>query len=340
MPLPFRPNCLPTALGSLPHPTARAAWESCLQHLPAVLPLPLLAGHGEQPASLAADGLGGATIRLDQLRFDREAAFKALDGLYLAYLQNQWPTRALDLAALDEWTARESQVRRAQAVSTLLMGPVSLALRLVDEAGRPALVDNVIVDALVKHLYLRLRWQHAVIGRTAQVVLQWLYEPYFDIIGTPFSPVDWPVARHAVEETFGGGSGVRGVWVGASTDMPALLRCLGVEVVGIPLPDPAVAEGWADALRDFIARGGVIGWGIVPQTADGLAQTRVGRLGARFGAVLRALESAGLPPGELVGASLIMPEDILGNLSPAEADAVLAVTGQLSGMLRHTYGLD
>ncbi len=340
MPLPFRPNCLPAALGALPHPTAREAWESCLRHVPAVLPLPLLATDGEDPATLAADGFGGASIALDQLHFDRAAASDALDDLYLAYLQNQWMTRALDLAALDEWTIRDAQIRRASAVCTLLMGPISLALRLVDDDGRPALVDDVMVDALSKHLHLRLHWLQTTIGRSARVVLHWLYEPYFDTVGTPFSPVDWPTARHIVQETFGSGSGVRGLWVGAATDVPALLESAAVEVLGVPLPAPATAAGWAEALRAFIGRGGVIGWGIVPQTVEGLPRARVGRLAAGFGEVLRALEDAGLRTAEVVGASLIMPEDVLGGLAPSEADAVLVATGQLSGVLRHTYGLD
>lgn len=338
--MPFRPNCLPAALGSLPHPTAREAWETCLRHVPAVLPLPLLATDGEDPATLAADGFGGATITLDQLHFDRAAAFEALDDLYLAYLQNQWMTRALDLAALDEWGVRESQIRRAGAVCTLLMGPISLALRLVDDDGRPALVDDVMVDALSKHLYLRLQWLQTMLGRSARVVLHWLYEPYFDTVGTPFSPVDWPVARHVVQETFGSGSGARGLWVGGATDVPALLESAAVEVLGVPLPPPTTAAGWAEALQVFIGRGGVIGWGIVPQTVEGLAAARVGRLASRFGEVLRVLEDAGLRTADVVGASLIMPEDVLGRLAPSEADAVLAVTGQLSGVLRHTYGLD
>jgi hypothetical protein len=340
MPLPFRPSCFPAALGPLPHTSAHDAWEACIRYLPVVLPLPLLALDGEDPGTLAADGFGGVTITGEQWQFDRGAATAALDDLYLAYLENDASTRALDLAALDEWGQREARIRRAEAVSTVLMGPVSLALRLVDRKDQPALNDGVIVDALSKHLNLRLQWQETFVERSARASINWLYEPYFDVVGSPFSPVDWRAAHELLGDTFGGMTGARAVWVAEATDVPALLAGEVVEVAGLPLPLPTVVEGWAPALKQFVERGGAIGWGIVPQTAEGLAHARVGRLAARFGAVLRALEDAGLATADVVRASLIMPEDTLSALSPGEAEAALALTSQLSGMLRHSYGLD
>ena len=340
MPLPFRPNCLPAALGALPHSTPRAAWDACVRHLPVILPLPLLAADGEDPAILAAQGFGGATIARDQLLLRRTVALEELDDLYVAYLRNDAATRALDLAALDEWVLREAQIKRAEAVGTLLMGPISLALRLVDEDSLPALMDRVLVDALAKHVHLRLQWQQGAVGRSVRTPVHWLYEPYLDIVGSPFAPLDWPAARQLLEETFGATDGVRAVWVGEATDVPALIESTTIEVVGLPLPLPNVVEAWAPALQSFIERRGAIGWGIVPQTVEGLAHARVGRLAARFGAVLRALEDAGLPTADVVAASLIMPEDTLGRLYPSEAEAALAMVGQLSGLLRHSYDLD
>ena len=130
--------------------------------------------------------------------------------------------------------------------------------------------------------------------------MQWLYEPYLDVVATPFAPLDWPVARSMLEETFGTECGVRAVWVSPTTDLPALLSDETVEVVGLPLPLLSTAAAWAPALQRFIQRRGVIGWGIVPQTTEGLAHARIGRLSARFGEVLQALEEAGLPTTEVL----------------------------------------
>lgn len=340
MPLPFRPNCLPATLGPLPHRTARLAWDACLRYLPAVLPLPLLTDSGEDPLRVTVQGFGGVTITRDQLQFDHEAAVKAYDELYLAYLQDQTATRAINLGAFTEWTARESHIKRADAMCTTMMGPISAALRLVDADGVPALNALDTVDALAKHICLRLEWQYSVISRSAATIMQWLYEPYLDVVGSPFSPVNWKQAGELLEQAFGERSGVHAVWISAPTNLEALLREPVVDVVGLPLPLPTVASERGAALKEFIGRRGVIGWGIVPNTGEGLANARVGRLASRFTEFLQALEAVGLATRDVIAASFIMPEDTLGDLDANTAESSLAMVNQLSGMLRHSYGLD
>jgi hypothetical protein len=344
MPLPFRPDCLPAGLGVLPHTTSRLAWDSCTRYFPTFLPLPLLTSEGEDPATLAIDGFPGATIALDQPRFDRNVALAEMEPLYAAYLQHRWESRAVLLQALDEWPQREREVRHASALTVVLMGPISASLRLVDDDALPLLGDEVMLDALAKHLALRMEWYRMTLGRSTRVLLQWLYEPYLSIVASPFSPVDWAAARELLAETFGTpGSpphALRGVWTTELADIPALLEGTLVEALSVPIPEPPVLETWAPALLQFIRRKGVVGWRIVPHTPGELAQTRVGRIAARFSAMLQVFEGLGIAPGEVAAASMIMPEDALGYLYPAEADAVLALTHQVSGLLRHSYGLD
>src|SRR3954452_14673447 len=117
MPLPFRPNCLPSALGVLPLGSARSAWDAVLLSVPVMLPLPLLAPDGEDPMALAIDGLEGTTIAMEQYRFNRDALHSAIDDLYVAYLQDRWPTRALSRRAIDDLPQRETQVRRAEVLA-------------------------------------------------------------------------------------------------------------------------------------------------------------------------------------------------------------------------------
>lgn len=340
MPLPFRPNCLPTMLGPLPHRTARLAWDACLRYFPAMLPLPLLASSGEEPLRVAVQGFGGVAFVRDQVQFDHAAAVKGYDELYLAYLEDQFATHAISLGAFTEWTARELHIKRADAVCTTMMGPISAALRLLDDDGVTALNDLAMVDALAKHLSLRLQWQSAMVNRGAKTVVQWLYEPYLDVVGTPFAPISWSAAGDLFEQAFGAQRGVRAIWTSSTVNLPALLAEPVIDIVGLPLPQPATASVWGPALREFMQRQGVVGWGIVPTTVEGLANARVGRLAARFTEFLQALEAIGLPVADVIARSLIMPEDTLGHLDANVAESALAMVSQLSGMLRHSYGLD
>jgi hypothetical protein len=111
-------------------------------------------------------------------------------------------------------------------------------------------------------------------------------------------------------------------------------------MLGLAVPLPNEVEDLAPVLREFIRRKGVIAWGLIPHTSEGLAHAKVGRLAARFTELLQGFEAAGLPPADLVAASLIMPEDLLVDLEPAEAEVALALTNQVAGLLRHSYSLD
>ncbi len=340
MPLPFRPNCLPTALGPLPHPATVAPWSVVLPLLRHVAPVPLLAHEGESLAALAVEGLAGLSWVDEQLAWDRALVYAELDGLYAAYLQGHAGSRALRLHALDALGERDVTLRGVRALSTTQLGPISLALALTGGDLASAAGEPAVVDGLAKHICLRLQWQLEQLERWNKPVIQWLYEPYLEQIGSPFVPLDWPAAQQTLADAFGQRNGVRGVWAGGKTDLGALLADEIVEVVGCPLPETEQLDAWAAALRQFIRRKGVIGWGLIPASSEGLRHAMPGRLAARFGRVLRQLSEAGLPTDYVVEASLIMPEESLAQLLPGEAEAALRLTAEVAGLVRQSYGLE
>ncbi len=340
MPLPFRPNCLPTALGPLPHPPTVELWDVVLPRLRQIVPVPLLDQHGEDLLRLALHNLPGATMVGDHATWGGPDMQTALDTLYIAYLKHQTDSRALDLAALEELEQSDGKLRSVQALSTVQWGPFSLALTLINTEYESALNDPTMVDAIVKHLYLQLQFQAERLGHWHKPVLQWLYEPYLELLGSPFVSLTWEAVHDALTDVWGQHSGVRGVWVGAHVQLQQLLASETVEVVGLTLPTPEQAESWAPDLHSFIRRKGAVGWGIVPVTSDGLRQVTAGRLAARFGSVLKALQEADLPVEYVVRASMIMPEDTLHQLSPAEAERVLTLTADLAELLRQAYAIE
>lgn len=340
MPLPFRPNCLPSALSPLPHQRVTQVWDVALPRLQQLAPFPLLVHEGEGLAALAIDGLSGALIADDQINWDTAGLHAGLDQLYAAYLKRQASSRGLTLIGLSELKAREGLLRNVQALSVVQFGPISLGFLLVNECYETAIGDPVVFDALIKHLSLRLEWHAEMLKPWRKPLVQWLYEPYLDLIDSPFAPVGWDEVRIALAETFGRGLGVRAVWTGPHTNLDQLLQDETIEALGIALPPPEQATVWAEPLRRLLRRKGVIGWGMVPTTSDGLRLATAGRLAARFEHVLHALNAAQLTTAAIVEASLIMPEDTLANLSPSEAERALNLTVELASLLRQAYGLE
>lgn len=340
MPLPFRPNCLPSMLGPLPHTDADTVWPLVLERLRQLPPLPLLAPEGEQLLALAVDGFPGALFDHEQLHWDVLATHAALHELYVAYLRRHAASRSLELVAIRSVEEQRGLLRFAYGITTIQWGPFSLALMLVNDQHETALGDPTTVDALCKHLSLRLEWQAETLLRWGKPVLQWLYEPYLELVGSPFVPWGWTELRAALGETFAYQRGVRGVWIGQHADLPELLTDTLVEVLGLALPSPEQAALWAPTLSAFVQRKGVIGWGIIPTTSEGLRNSSAARLATRFGQVLQALDAHGLPTERIIQASIIMPEDTLDRLSPTDAERAMRLTSELAMQLRHAYAVD
>jgi hypothetical protein len=332
MALPFVPHCQPTSLGPLPHRDAYAAWNTMLRTTSALPALPLLATQGEALPLLAVEGLAGVQIERATLTFNREQTRRGLDALDAAYLRGTTSGNSPVLAVLPlVLQPEQALLRRARAISAATLGPVSLALTLVDEQAEPLLTDAPLLDAVAKHTFLRRLALQRRLDRTGRAIILWLYEPYLHIVESPFSALDAADLVLAVDQA---------LWVSDVGAAMALPEYLPLDALGLPLPPPEAAAPILPVLERIIGQRGAIGWGIVPVTAEGLRGATVGRLAARFETWLRALEEAGMATADVLAASLIMPEDTLVQLTPADADRALALTVELSSLIKQSYGVE
>jgi len=340
MPLPFRPNCQPTSLGLLPHADVAPACTAMLRYSSCLPTLPLLAGAGEAPELLAADGFAGATVGSASVTVDRHAARRGVDALYVAYLRGAANAQPVELATLSWMLHPDNQpLRRARGLFGLVLGPVSLGQALVDEQADPVLNDHELVDALAKHVYLRRLWLHKQLERVTKPVIVWLYEPYLVVLESPFRPLPAEILLEAVDQALGYEL-LRALWVSSAEAALLLPESWPLDVLGMPLPMPEQATTVGPMIARLVSRRTAFGWGLVPVTAEGLRGATAGRLAARFTAWLRALEAVGIAPDAVVAASLIMPEDTLVDLDPADAERALALTVELSSLIQQSYGVE
>ena len=331
MPLPFRPNCQPTNLGPLPHTQPARAWEAVMHTTPQLPALPLLAAEGETPFALAAESFTGATLIDGAAMVDRYAAARGLDAAYAQYLRGVALPPSSELAAMPRLLPSEQMMfRRSTALFGLVLGPVSMALSLVDEQLVPVLDDAELLDACAKHVFLRRRWLRTMLERMGKPAILWVYEPYMAAATSPFCPLPADVLLDAVDQALGTET-TRALWL---PDVRCCMALQGIrlDLLGLALPhaESAAAEAAALApvLSRLLAERTTVGWGIVPVTAEGLNAATVGRLAARFEIWLAALEAVGIERATVLRHTLVMPEDTLAYVDPPAAEHALSLTGE------------
>lgn len=339
----FRPPWLPTALGSLPHTDIAAAWDTILTHFLQIPGWPQLPrrSYYENMYIQFSERFPGAVIEDGTIHVDRRQDLdRGLEDLYLAYLEDDIehgamsPTYAEGLAALGQ---REIDLpNNLVALRGQVTGPVSWGLTVVDQNRRPILYDEVLEDALGKHLRLKAAWQEQVLRQYAPETLIFIEEPYMASFGSSFVSLGRRQVIDLLEEVYAGLEGLRGVHCCGNTDWSILLST-SVDVLSLDAYDYSESlVRYAEDVSQFLDRGGVIAWGIVPAGIASRGET-VDSLVERLHQALDALVEAGVSRDALLETGLITPSCSLGSLNPKLADHIFDLTVDVATEMQRRY---
>jgi methionine synthase II (cobalamin-independent) len=337
------PGWLPLAVGSVPYTSAGEAWSTILRHLPATPLWPQLPRRSylENMYTQYSEGFPGIVVGDERIYVDRRQDLDpALERLYLAYLENDLAYGAISaeyaagLAAL-----REGLVTFPQPpllIKGQVTGPVSWGLTVVDQDRRPLLYDEVLADAISKHLRLKAAWQEQALAPYAPTTVIFIDEPYLSAFGSAFVAVSREQVVGYLQEVLAGIHGLKGVHCCGNTDWSMLLET-PIDILSLD------AYGYAEALAlyprevtAFLERGGIVAWGIVPagQAAeDETAEHLVERLHECLG----LLTAKGVSQELLLQRGFVTPSCGLGSLSIPLAERILALTAEVSHIMRNRY---
>jgi methionine synthase II (cobalamin-independent) len=336
----FRPEFLATAVGSMPHTDPAAACALVQQHLPDIPAWPQLPRRDPRESMYAqySQGFPGVVLEHGRVYVDRRRDLTPdLERLYARYLGGDLdgsatsPDHASGLAHF-----RTLRFDSPRAVKGQIVGPVSWGLTVTDQDRRAVLYDDVLGDALAKHLRLAAAWQEQALRRLAPHTIIFVDEPYLASFGSAFVAVERHEVVTMLEEVFGGLEGLKGIHCCGNTDWSLILET-SVDILNFDAYTFAETLSlYPDALRAFLDRGGIVAWGIVPTTDDDavLAESVEG-LTARLWAALRQVASKGVPLDALLSASLVTPACGMGTLSEGAAARALEVLAGVSARMRH-----
>jgi hypothetical protein len=217
-------------------------------------------------------------------------------------------------------------------------GPLTVLLGIQDASGRYAHGDERLRDAVVKLLALKARWQTEFLIEAAPRAMVFVDEPALGGVGSSaFIGVALEAALSDLSEILGAiarAGGWPGVHVCANTDWGALLledlRVLSFDAYSY---FDRVAL-FRDGLGAFLARGGLLAWGIVPTSAEVLKEVSAPELAALWRRQAETLAGKRGDVDELLAHTFITPSCGLGTLPPALALRAMDLTVEVSHTLR------
>ncbi|UCF91215.1 MAG: hypothetical protein JSW39_23540 [Desulfobacterales bacterium] len=349
----FYPQCLPTLIGSLPLHDHEEAAQLVFENTPEIplwVQLPAYAHEGM--VAQFRPGLPGLRTTngkafVDAAGINFESEFLQFYEDYLAVTEGR-----ADIAesrfVLSADTAPgffvllERLRHLAQpptAVKGHITGPITFGTGVKDQDGKSIFYVEQLRDAAVKLLALKAKWQVRQLAQFGRPVIIFFDEPALAGVGSSeflsISNQDIAHCLAEVMEAVQSEGGLAGIHVCANTDW-ALVLTSPADIVNFDAYtyfDRFIL--YADQVREFLASGRILAWGIVPTLkAEEIDRETVDSLVTQWKDKARQVERLGIDAAQLFAQSLITPSCGTGALSVEHATKVLRLTKGVSQRLR------
>ena len=340
-------NYLTTHVGSVPHTDLYDLNARLLSTLdiPCWLQLPRLDFHENMytqyaptlPGAVVDEAKEKAFIDTSATNFD-----SALETFYQAVIDDNVDAFALHPNYAQGFYVFHKSLNHkpTQYAKGQVTGPISFGLTVTDQNGRACLYNEVYADVLVKHMSFNARWQVEQLQKVSEPrsqdgprewgrqVIMFVDEPYMASFGSAYvslgkeQVIAW---LDEIYESLHALGALTGTHCCGNTDWGVLLNTQ-VDILNLDAYDFIESLAlYPVELREFLDRGGMVCWGLIPnnnhifhETPDSLA----GKLrdGIRLICEKAAKRGVTIHPDEFAARSIIAPACGLGPATVEIAD--------------------
>ena len=340
----FELNGLATGIGSMPHVEPREACSLVFKYLSEIPVWPQLPKKSslENMYVQFSEGFPGVIVEGDRIWVDRSRDLsQPLEKLYSAYLENRlkYGEVSAKYAAGLHTFFREIKGKVGKAVKGQVTGPISFGLTVTDQNRRPLLYDEVLADAIAKHMRLKAAWQEKELKGVCPTTIISVDEPYLSSIGSVFISLPREQVVTLLEEVLGGISGLKAIHCCGNTDWSVVLQT-SLDILSFDAYNYAETLALYPAdVKGFLNRGGVIAWGIVPNDEQALKKETASSIGDRLEQAMRLLSKKAISIDTIKSQCLITPSCGLGSISTEAAIRALELTAAVSADFRKRHNI-
>ncbi len=315
------------AVGSMPHRDPADACRVVLKHTPALPAWPQLPNRSTRELMhlQAAEGLPGVLLRGGRISVD------AADALsHKVENSSGCPMSPESASGLHAFLSTD--IGNPIAVKGQLIGPVSFCLAVKDQDSEPLLFNERLSLMVAEHLRLKALWQENALAKLCPRTVFFLDEPGLGILErSHVAPDDFAI--QLIEHTLSGVNGIKGIHCCSSDGLELLLRT-SVEIIGVDVYNHVnLFAGYSQEVESFLARGGILAWGVVPTKESALAAETVDNLANRLDQAVRRLADWGVSEERLRKQWMFTTSCGLASLRPEGAEQALKLAAELSRKL-------
>jgi hypothetical protein len=328
-------------MGIMPHTDIERALEVALSlDIPFWPQLPRVS-YFEDMYVQALENFPGARIDVDNQRilFNLSLFYEELPS-YFEKADDPQTFRLTKEFSLVYHRFLERDLSHYPAIRGQMISPISLGLKIVDENQKSIIYHDEVREVLFDFMQKKVNQQYQELREKNPNAFVWVDDPGLGLIFSALSGYNEVQAKTDLDQFLTGLEGPKGVHLCSKPDWDFLLRSK-IDILSFDSFNCGVVIVNYPSLKDFVERGGIISWGIVPTYTELLEQETIDSLMERLETFWEDLSRKGVDSKRLLRQSLLAPAtcNLLNPDKEKTVEKAFEVLKELSGKIREKYHL-
>lgn len=235
----------------------------------------------------------------------------------------------------------EMDLSQRPAIRGQLEGPISFGFNVLDQNKRPILFEDTIRAFMFEFMSKRINIQLKRLLQINPNAFMFVDEPGLQFLFSALSGYDSSKAKSDLEHFFSMVERPRGIHLCGNPDWDFLLN-LDLDILSLDIyQNGEIFSSYSEAIGNFLDRGGVLVWGVVPTNFEPFEVENLQSLETRLIALWNLLEDKGIDREFLLSRSLISPATccLVNPDGEKTVEKAFKIVQELSHRLRDRYGL-
>jgi hypothetical protein len=335
-------NLKTTAMAVMPHKDADRALELALSvDIPFWPQLPHVSYYEDMYVQ-AAEHFPGILLDLENqtLRFSMDNFINEFEDAMARFDEPEYFDISRDYSVVYH-KFLEMDLSDRPAIRGQLEGPISFGLNVLDQDKRPILFEDTIRPFMFEFMSKRINVQLKRLQLMNPNAFMFVDEPGLQFLFSALSGYDSTKAKSDMEQFFSVIQRPRGIHLCGNPDWDFLLH-LDLDILSLDIyQNGEVFSSYWKSIKNFLDRGGVIVWGVVPTNFEPFEAENIRSLETRLTGVWDFLSAKGIDREFLLSRSLISPATccLVNPDGETTVEKAFAVVNELSHRLRDRYKL-